>query len=436
MMTRVELAYGHTHVGLELPAANLLGVFVPPPQMESVDEATIVRRALGNPIDCSPLRELVRPGQQVVIVTSDLTRPCPSDRLLPPVLNELSVAGVPDTDVIVVAALGLHRPMTKTELERMVGPSVSHRVQVINHNPQDTVRLGVTSRGTPVELFRPVVEADVRVCLGNLELHYFAGYSGGAKAILPGCASRATVDANHAMMVQAEAATGRIAGNPVRVDIEEGVAMVRVDFTLNVVVGPDHKIKMAVAGDVTAAHRQGCEWVARHGKFPLPQAADIVLVSAGGFPKDINLYQAQKALDNAAYALRDGGVIILLAECAEGYGNQTFQQWLYDASTPDDILARIQAEFVLGGHKAAAIASVLNRAEVFLVSEIPSEMVARGGMQSFPDAQAALHAAFRRVGHRAKIAVLPQGGSLLPVVVPQPEQPISTTRHGQGAAAN
>ena len=297
--TNLELPYGHTALRAVLSTAEPPTFLDPPPAPAALDETTLLRQALACPEGCPPLHDLVRPGQKVVVITSDLTRPCPSERLLPPILDELALAGVPDGDVTVVVALGLHRAMTPEELQSAVGPEVYRRVRVINHDPTDIVRLGVTSAGTPVEVFRPVVEADVRVCLGNLELHYFAGFSGGAKAILPGCASRATVTANHAMMVRREATAGRLEGNPVRADIEEGVALLGVDFCLNVVTDGAHHIVAAVAGEVTAAHRQGCAWVAERGITPLPQPVDIIVVSAGGNPKDVNLYQAQKALDNA-----------------------------------------------------------------------------------------------------------------------------------------
>jgi nickel-dependent lactate racemase len=332
-------------------------------------------------------------------------------------LDELSAAGVPDQDILTIVALGLHRPMTTPELESAVGAGVYRRVRVVNHDPVDTVRLGVTSAGTPVELFRPLVEADLLVCLGNLELHYFAGYSGGAKAILPGCASETTVRANHAMMVRPGAAAARLEGNPVRADIEEGAGLLGVDFILNVLVDGNHRIASAVAGEVTAAHRRGCEIVARHSTIPVPGPADIVLVSAGGYPKDVNLYQAQKALDNAAHAVRQGGIIVLVAECREGYGNQTFETWMSEARSPDDLLDRIQQEFVLGGHKAAAVAAVLKRAQVWLVSTLPADSVQRCGLVPFDDVVKAMEAALGRTGPGAGIIVLPQGGSILPTTV-------------------
>ena len=224
--------------------------------------------------------------------------------------------------------------MTEEEIDRVVSPQIHRRIRVVNHDADNVVRLGVTSRGTPVEIFRPLVEADVRVCLGNLEFHWFAGFSGGAKAVLPGCASRATVTANHALMVRPGVGSGRIQGNPLREDIEEGVAMLGVHFILNVVVDGQHNILSAVAGDVTAAHRRGCEAIAARGKVKVARKADIVIASAGGFPKDINMYQAHKGLENAAYFVRDGGVLILAAECRERMGNKTFENWMLRGIIP------------------------------------------------------------------------------------------------------
>lgn len=412
----LQLPFDHSKVSVQLPTPNLLGVFLPHHITEEFDEAALLREALAHPIGTPQLRDLARQGQEIVIVTSDLTRPCPSERLLPAVLGELTAAGILDENVTVVIGLGLHRPMSASELESAVGANVYRRVRVINHDPADTVRLGVTSAGTPVEIFRPIVEADLRVCLGNLEFHYFAGYSGGAKAILPGCASKATVSTNHAMMVHPEATAGRLKGNPVRADIEEGVAMLGASFILNVLVDGHHRIVGSVAGEVTAAHHQGCEMVAQRGKVSIPKRADIVLVSAGGYPKDVNLYQAQKALDNARYAVREGGIIILVAECSEGYGNQTFETWMREAPSPDKLLDRIQQEFVLGGHKAAAIASVLKQARIYLVSALPPEQVQCCGLVPFDNLGEAMEIALGEVGPEASVIVLPQGGSILPVV--------------------
>ena len=412
----LELPFGRSSVSVDAPTENILGIYRPQTDGRVLDEDALLREALENPVCSPPLHGLIRPGQKIAIVTSDLTRPCPTKRLLPLIFDELAAGGIPDADVTVIIALGLHRPMTASELEAAVGTDVYRRVAVINHDPGDIVRLGGTDAGTPVEIFRPVVESDVRICLGNVELHYFVGYSGGAKAILPGCASEATITANHAMMVRSEACAGRLEGNPVRGDIEEGVAMVGVDFIFNVVLDGKHHIIGAVAGDVTAAHRRGCEIAAQRSTVEIPTQADIALVSAGGYPSDLNLYQAQKALDNAQYAVRDGGLIILSAECGEGFGNQTFETWMTNANSSEEVLDRIQQKFVIGGHKAAAIAAVLQRTKVYLVSALPADSVHDCGLVPFTNLRDAMQTAFDEVGREAEIIVMPNGGSILPVV--------------------
>jgi len=414
--TRLTLPFGRTEFRVALPTSQLLGIFLPREMEIADEERTILQQALAHPSGTPPLRKVARPDQQVAIVTSDLTRPCPSARLLPPLLDELAAAGVPDERVTLIFALGLHRPMTSAEMGQATGAGLRPRLKVLNHDPTDTVYLGTTAAGTPVEIFRPLVESDLRVCLGNVEFHYFAGYSGGAKAVLPGCASRATVSANHALMTRPGAVAGQLEGNPVRTDLEEGATMLGVDFVLNVVVDPHHRIVAAAAGDVTTAHRQACEEVSRRGKAAIPAHADIVLASAGGFPKDLNLYQAQKGLDNAAHAVKEGGIIILVAECAEGFGNRTFESWLEEAHSPEEVLARIETEFVLGGHKAAAVATVLRQAQVFLVSALPPGITRACGLVPFADPETALAAALAAKGSQASLIALPQAASVLPEV--------------------
>ena len=412
--TRILLAYGQREISVDVRPANLLGVFHPKPVHQMTDEVRRIRQALDNPIGTQPLRQIVHPGEKIAIITSDLTRPTPSERMLTPLIEELQAAGIPEEDVFVVLALGLHRPMTDNEIEAVVSAKFKQCYRVINHNPLETVHLGVTSRGTPVDIFRPLVEADVRICLGNIEFHYFAGYSGGAKAILPGCASRAAVTANHSWMAYSQAVAGHIDDNPVRLDLEEGVAMLGVDFILNVVLDGEHNIIGAFAGDMILAHRKGCQMVEQHGTVEIPCLGDIVVASSGGYPKDINFYQAHKALENAKYFVHEGGIIILVAECPEGFGNKIMQQWMLEIPTPDEAIQRIQQEFVLGGHKAAAIALIEKRAAIYLVSNLPDDTVRRMRFTPFNSVQQALDHALEVLGGQSKVLVLPQAGSILP----------------------
>jgi nickel-dependent lactate racemase len=259
------------------------------------------------------------------------------------------------------------------------------------------------------------VEADLRLALGNVEFHYFAGYSGGAKAIMPGCASIQAIAHNHAMMVQSEASTGRLDGNPIREDLEEAAGLLPIDFLLNVVMDSDHRLIRAAAGDMHAAHRELCTTLEQHSCVSIPHKADIVLAGAGGFPKDINLYQAHKGLEIAAGFVREGGIVILAAACVEGFGHPTFETWFRETDSGAAIIQRLQREFILGGHKAAAIASILDSARVFLVSEIPEDDVRMTGMVPFASCQEALDHALDETGPDPSIIFLPTASSILPI---------------------
>jgi len=363
--------------------------------------------------------QLVHPGQQVAVIVSDITRPCPTDRLLPPLLSELQTGGIAEEDIRIVFALGSHRCLAPEEQAGLVGEEVFGQLCCEDTGSGPFVEIGRTSRGTPVQVFRPVVEADWRVCVGNIEYHYFAGYTGGVKALQPGACSQETIRANHSWMVHESAVAGRIEGNPVREDIEEAATLVGPSFLLNVVLDGEKRVVKAVAGDVTQAHRQGCRKVDELYRVPLARRADIVLASAGGWPKDINLYQAHKALENAARAARDGGIIILVAECREGIGHPCFSEWLTCGDPPEELLRRIRERFVLGGHKAAAIAKIRRRGvRIFLVSALDAQTVRAMDWAPHDSAQEALTAAQNAMGHDAALAVMPHAGSTLPTMMP------------------
>lgn len=375
-----------------------------------------VRSALKNPIGSKMLHEIVKPGEKIVIITSDITRPMPSKTVLPSVLEELVKAGADYQDITVVFALGSHRKHSDEEKKYLVGEDVCSKVKCIDSDPDDCVRMGVTSRGTPVDIFTAVAKADRRICLGNIEYHYFAGYSGGAKAIMPGVSTREAIQANHSRMVKNEARAGAIDDNPVRLDIEEVVKYVPIDFIVNVILDEKKNIIKAVAGHHIHAHREGCSFLDSLYKVQIPARADIVITTPGGYPKDINLYQAQKALDNAKHAVRDGGVVILVAACTEGFGEETFERWIRGSKTPDKMIGDIQANFELGGHKAAAIALVRKKAKIFIVSKMDKQLARKIFMEPFDEVSEALIRAFEELGQDAKVLLMPYGGSTLPVL--------------------
>ncbi len=408
----ITLKYGHGRQTAHIAEAGAVTV-LEPGRSAAQPEAALLAAALAHPIGSRPLRTLVSPGQRVAIVTSDVTRPCPSGRLLPLVMDELTAGGVALSDVTVVFGLGTHRAHSRAEQAALAGPAFD-RVRCIDSDPADVVRVGTTARGTPVEVFRPVHEANVRVLLGVIEYHYFAGYSGGLKALVPGVCTEATIQANHRRMTEPGARTGNLEGNPVRADIDEAGQLIGADFLLNVVLDDDKRIVAAVAGDPIRAHRAGCAALDAFGRATVDRPADLVIVSAGGYPKDLNLYQAQKALDNAKHVVRKDGVLLLVAECAEGLGHHTFEEWMLDPGGPEAILARIRREFVIGGHKAAAIAQTMQQAAISLVSALPPARAAALGFRPFATLEAALASAQATLGPAPSIVVMPEGGSLLP----------------------
>jgi len=411
---KLEFGYGLGVQTVEVPEQNLLAVLESNPREHERRGEDAVRYALAHPIGAPLLRETVHPGQTVAIVTSDISRPLPSYDVLPAVLDELYAGGVVAEDITVVLALGSHRRHTEDETRHLVGERCWREVKCVDSDVNDCVHLGVTKAGTPVDITRIVAEADVRICLGNIEFHYFAGYSGGAKAIMPGCSTPAAIQQNHRMMVSTDACAGKLEGNPVRADIEEAGAICGIDYIVNAVLDEHKQIVYAVAGDVTQAHRVGCAYLDEMYRKRLAQRADIVLVSQGGAPKDANLYQVQKALDNAKHAVRDGGTIILIGACPEGLGSKKFEQWLTEAPTAHSMVERIGQQFELGGHKAAAIGMVLDRAQIDLVSEMDDDFVRSIFLNPQPTAQAAFEAAMEKYGAKATVIAMPYGGATLP----------------------
>ena len=416
---KLSFGFGTKVQEVEVPEENLLGVLHANEVETDLTGEAEVRRALSEPIGSPRLRDLVKPGEKIAIVTSDITRPMPTWKVMPALLDELYAAGCAPEDITLVFALGSHRSHTEEERRHLAGERAWAEIACVDADAADCVHMGTTKAGTPVDVTRVVARADRRICLGNIEYHYFAGYSGGAKAIMPGVSTRAAIQANHSMMVRPEACAGALEGNPLRMDIEEAGTICGIDFIVNVVLSEHKEILRCVAGDAEKAHRAGCAFLDALYLKKLPRAADIVLVSQGGAPKDMNLYQTQKALDNARHAVKQGGVIILIGSCKEGLGERVFEEWMTTSSSPDAMIERIGRDFQLGGHKAAAIAMTLKKAEVWLVSDMEPEFVRSIFLTPWPSAQAALDAAFAKLGPEAAVLAMPYGGSTLPRVIDQ-----------------
>lgn len=410
----INFGYGKEYQPVDIPDRNLSAVPVANRIDHTLCGQAAVEHALDNPIGKAVLENCVRKGMKIAVIASDISRPVPSREILPSVISRLNRAGVPDSDICIVFALGSHRCHTEEEKRSLAGEEIYSRIHCEDSNPDDCVSFGVTSAGTPVDITRRVAEADFVIATGNIEFHYFAGYSGGAKAIMPGVSTLAAIQSNHSLMVNEAACAGRLDGNPIRADIEEAGSIVGLDYIVNVVLDEHRKIVYAVAGDRITAHRAGCEYLDKMYRVSIPRRADIVLVSQGGSPKDVNLYQTQKALDNAKNAVRDGGTIILIGECPERMGSRVFEQWFNEASSPEELVERISRDFQLGGHKAASIAMVMQHADIELVSSFEPDYVRSLFMTPRKSAQEALDLALKRYGEDASVIAMPFGGATLP----------------------
>jgi len=416
--SQVTLNYGKGKTSVTFDKNNLIQV-IEPLEIEVVDEESEIAGALNDPIGTPTLSEIAseRKGSKndlrVVIIASDVTRPTPTKKLLPHVLSELRKAEIPDSQITILFALGIHRPLSKSEMKELVGDDVFDRYQCINHDGNNCVFVGTTPRGTRIYANKVVLSSDVRVCLGTVELHYFAGYSGGYKSLLPGVCARETIEANHKLMLQPNAEAGRL-DSPVREDLEDAGQLIGCDFIVNVVLNAQKQIVKAVAGDPIRAHREGVKVVDSMYIVLIPELADVVLASAGGSPKDINLFQAQKALDNAKHALKDGGAIILAAECPEGLGEKVFEHWIHEAQDKQELVDRLDYAFEIGGHKAGILAKLTQKADVYLVSELQKEIVERAFLLCSRNLEEALQATLNKHGPNARIIVMPFGAYTLP----------------------
>jgi nickel-dependent lactate racemase len=419
----VDLKYGSTAFPLVLPQERLAGIIEPAivPPLQSPEE--IVNRALD---ECGPIISGFAAGDSVVIVTSDITRYTGSEIYLPLLVERLNRQGIPDSAITILIALGIHRKQTEHEHEKILGPLYG-RIRVIDHdcdNPAGLTLIGRTSNGIEVSINRRAVEADRLILTGVIGFHYFAGFGGGRKSVLPGIASRQACMASHFAVLNPTpgsgknplATTGSLSGNPVHQAMQEACAMVSPDFILNTCLSLDKRIISAFAGPWREAHEAGCRFYGERFSFPIRERADLVIVSCGGFPKDINFIQAHKSMEYASQALKEGGVMILLAECSDGFGNATFHNW-FRFRRLDEFEAALREQYEINGQTAYSTLMKAQRFKVILVSRFHEHQVESMGMMAADTLDAALAKADGFLPQDWRALVMPEGGSVLPVAV-------------------
>jgi nickel-dependent lactate racemase len=422
MSETIELKYGSGAFTCPLDGAQVLHPAVP---ASGGDPRPLIEAALDAPLGTPPLEAIVRPGEKVVIVTSDITRYTGSEHYLPVVVERLGRCGVADADIEVVIALGIHRAQSEAEHRKILGPLFG-RLRVTDHDSDDVaglVTVGQTTSGIPVAVNRRVAEADRVIVTGTVGFHYFAGFGGGRKGLVPGVASRETCMATHFAVFNPpqiggknpRATTGVLDGNPVHEAILEAARMVGPDFILNTVLTPGKDILAVFAGEMEEAHLAGCELVKRLYEVPVERAADLAVVSCGGHPKDINFIQAHKSLDYAVRAVRPGGTVILLAACPDGFGNRTFFDW-FRYRDLQSFEAALRERYEINGQTAYATRSKALSHRVILVSGFGETETAAMGMEKAADLEAALALAHAGLPGSPRTVIIPDGGTVLPKI--------------------
>jgi len=419
-MVDVWLPYGKTEICARIPTRNYLGS-IEPKEKQAVQDAYVeIEKALKNPIGTKPLAEIAKKGGRVAIVVNDHTRSTQTHLMMLPILKELNDMGIKDEDITVIFACGTHRAVKPEEMKELVGEEVVNRVKLISHDckAKDLVHLGKTKTyGTEVYVNKVFAEADIKILTGDVELHYYAGYSGGRKSILPGISGAETIQHNHAMLLDPKARTGNLDGNPVHEDMVEAAKLAKVDFVLNIVTNNKKELVQAFAGELEQVFNAGVRLVDEMYKVPIEQRADIAVVSSGGHPHDINLFQAYKGVDNALNAVKRGGVVILAAECPEGHGNEVFHEWTMKFKNLKDMEREIKRHFVLGGHKSYYLLKSLQRVQIILVSVMPDyEAINVFNLKTARAVNDALRDAFEIAGQSAKVWAMPYGNMTLPII--------------------
>ncbi|OGP79071.1 MAG: hypothetical protein A2Z26_03335 [Deltaproteobacteria bacterium RBG_16_66_15] len=390
------------------------------PHLPPSEEGHIGQR-IARPVGALPLSRLVRRSDRVAVAISDVTRYSATEKILPFLLRETDTAGIPRDRVTLFVARGTHRAMTETEVREAVGPEIDSGIRVEQSDPDaDLADMGTTSRGTRVLVSRRVMEHDRIVLTGTISFHYFAGYGGGRKALVPGCAGRETAHQTHFRIFRADgpgkhpmARPGMLAGNPVHEDIVEAVSMASPTFLVNTLLTPEKRIFDLVAGHWIKAHEEGCARYAKQFRVRIRKRYPLVIASAGGFPKDINLIQSHKAMDNAFLATEPGGALILLAECPDGFGSSHFFPW-FRHKDPDTLERELRGNYQIYGQTALAVLTKARACRVILVSSLPPGGVEAMGMIPAADLPEAIDAAERVLGERPVPLLIPDAGYVLP----------------------
>ncbi len=426
---KFTMRYGKGSVSFEIPKEQLLYEIIgnnrKPP--ENLEEAYL--SALDHPIDCPPLKEVVKPGQKVAVMVSDITRAWQRNAdTLPLLLEYLNRAGVPDQNITVVIAVGAHRQNTEEEFIELCSHNVCHRVKVLNHNAWDMenmVYFGKTSRNTEVWLNKLVTEVDRVILTGGVIYHYMVGYGGGRKSVLPGVASLKTIQQSHMWAMSQTVGKGTnprsmnkmTRGNEAHEDMAEVAAFLNPAFIVNVVPNLDGRIAGIFAGNWASSWMEATKMVDEIFGVDIEEEADIVISSAGGYPKDINLYQTSKTVDNAQFALKKGGAAIILAECPDISEPEEFFNW-FDYTDRVEMEIAVRNNFLISGWVAVRQLESVDKGNfILLTREENKELASKAGFTAVSDMETAMKIAYETCGTKnPKVTVMPNGANTFPIL--------------------
>ncbi len=420
---KIHLAYGKQGLPIELDDRWAVSIVEPKHAAPALDPDHALEQALLEPIQLPPLKDLVKPSDRVGIVFSDITRPAPNRLMIPAILRQLS--HVPHGHITLFNALGTHRMQTAAELDTMLGRELPRRHRVVQNSafdPATQICLGKTTAGHDLWLNRALAECDVKILTGFIEPHFFAGFSGGGKAIMPGMAGLQTVLGNHdAGMIASEKATwGVTQGNPIWEEIQEAASRLQPTFLVNVTLNSEKQVTRVFAGDWRAAHEAGCRFAKQTAMVPVTEPFDIVVTTNSGYPLDLNLYQTVKGMSAAALVVKPGGAIVAVAECSDGIPEHgLYRELLAEAGSPQGVLEMISAPGFLKQDQweAQIQAQIQLKADVFLYSECLTDAQIQAALLSpSRSVEQTISDLVRKYGPGASICVLPQGPQTIPYV--------------------
>jgi len=419
-MNQYSLQYGESTIKFEIPDAFMSEVITPEVIRPNASPIEIVQKTIASPLGKLDSKSFPLDKRlTAAIAVNDKTRPVPHEFLLPPLLKYLQISlGIKKSDIFFVIASGSHAPMSADEYQLTLPDWIIKEYQIFVHDcdkQDDLISIGITSRNTPIRISKQFMSADLKIVVGNIEPHHFAGFSGGVKTASIGLTSRETIRANHSHLLDERSTIARYFDNPLRQDIEEIGQLIGIDLALNAVMNSDHEIIKVFFGNPKEVMLQGMELSKKICQTRFQSPFDLVIASCGGYPKDINLYQAQKAITHACGLLKNGGRLILVAECREGIGSPGWSCFMNEITSVDDIPCKFQTEgFNVGPHKAFLLYRQLKMIEIILVSRIDPDEVRKFFIRPSESFETAWEYVHPTLNADSRIAIMPYAINTIP----------------------